>query len=86
MREVTQTRVRFGYRRVHVMLRREGCQAGKKLVYRLYREEDLQLRSTRRRGDQAGHVQAHSGARRDGRPGADDDEGNIDIWEALTST
>jgi transposase InsO family protein len=44
MREITQTRVRFGYRRVHIMLRREGCAAGKKLVYRLYREENLQLR------------------------------------------
>lgn len=47
MREITQTRVRFGYRRVHIMLRRQGCTAGKKLVYRLYREEGLQLRSKR---------------------------------------
>jgi putative transposase len=47
MREITQTRVRFGYRRVHIMLRREGCAAGKKLVYRLYREENLQLRGKR---------------------------------------
>jgi putative transposase len=47
MREITQTRVRFGYRRVHVMLRREGCLAGKKLVYRLYQDENLQLRSKR---------------------------------------
>jgi len=47
MREITQTRVRFGYRRVHIMLRREGCTAGKKLVYRLYKEENLQLRGRR---------------------------------------
>jgi len=47
MREITQTRVRFGYRRVHIMLQREGCRAGKKLIYRLYREEQLQLRSKR---------------------------------------
>jgi len=25
MKEITQTRVHYGYRRVHVMLKREGC-------------------------------------------------------------
>jgi putative transposase len=47
MREITQVRVRFGYRRVHVLLKREGWQAGKDQVYRIYREEHLQLRSKR---------------------------------------
>jgi putative transposase len=47
MREIAQIRVRFGYRRVHILLRREGFEVGKKLVYRLYREEQLQLRSKR---------------------------------------
>lgn len=47
MREIAQTRVRYGYRRVHVLLRRDGWTVGKKLVYRLYREEQLQLRSKR---------------------------------------
>lgn len=45
MREMAQVRVRYGYRRLHVLLRREGWGLGKKLTYRLYREEKLQLRS-----------------------------------------
>lgn len=44
MHEIAQTRIRFGYRRIHVMLRREGWQIGRKLVYRLYCEEGLVLR------------------------------------------
>jgi putative transposase len=49
MRETTQTRVRYGYRRVHVLLRREGWHAGKNQIYRIYQEEQLQLRSKRPR-------------------------------------
>jgi putative transposase len=49
MREIVQTRIRYGYRRVHVMLRREGWAVGKNLVYRLYREEGLVLRRKRPR-------------------------------------
>jgi putative transposase len=49
MREIVQTRIRYGYRRVQVMLRREGWAVGKNLVYRLYREEGLALRSKRPR-------------------------------------
>ena len=44
IREIAETRVRFGYRRVHVFLRREGWAVGKKRVYRIYREEGRQLR------------------------------------------
>ena len=36
MRELAQTRVRFGYRRLLVLLRREGWELGKKRCYRLY--------------------------------------------------
>ena len=36
MKEITQTRVYYGYRRVHVMLRREGFRDNHKRVYRLY--------------------------------------------------
>lgn len=36
--EITQTRIRYGYRRVLIMLRREGWDIGRNLVYRLYRE------------------------------------------------
>ena len=37
------TRVRYGYRRVHVLLRREGWHVNMKRVRRLYRLEGLQL-------------------------------------------
>lgn len=44
MREIAQTRVRYGYRMIRVLLNREGWKVGKDLVYRLYREEGLGLR------------------------------------------
>jgi putative transposase len=47
IREIAQARVRYGYRRVHVLLDREGWKASHKLVYRLYREEGLSLRRKR---------------------------------------
>ena len=42
-------RVRFGYPRLTVLLKREGWPVGKKLVYRLYRELGLQMRTKKRR-------------------------------------
>ena len=42
-------RVRFGYRRLTVLLKREGWPVGKKLVYQLYRELGLQMRTKKRR-------------------------------------
>ena len=45
IREVCETRVRYGYRRVHVHLRREGWDVNHKKVYRIYNELGLQLRS-----------------------------------------
>jgi putative transposase len=47
LRELAQTRVRFGYRRLLVLLRREGWEVGKKRCYRLYTEEGLTLRRKR---------------------------------------
>ena len=44
IREIAQTGVRYGYRKIRVLLNREGWKVGKKLVYRLYREEGLTLR------------------------------------------
>jgi transposase InsO family protein len=38
MREVAETRVRYGYRRIHVLLRREGWDVNAKRIYRLYKE------------------------------------------------
>ncbi len=49
MKELAQTHVRYGYRRLLILLRREGWKIGKQLVYRLYCQESLQLRSKRPR-------------------------------------
>jgi len=45
IREIAETRVCYGYRRIHVLLRREGWQVNVKRVCRLYREQALQLRN-----------------------------------------
>ena len=45
IREIAETRVRYGYRRIHVVLRREGWQVNAKRLWRLYREMGLQLRN-----------------------------------------
>ncbi len=37
--------MRYGYRRVHVLLRREGWAVNTKRIYRLYRGLGLQLRA-----------------------------------------
>jgi putative transposase len=41
IREIAQARVRDGYHKIRVLLNREGWDAGKYLVYRLYTEEGL---------------------------------------------
>ena len=48
LRTLAHERRRFGYRRLHVLLRREGYRVNHKRVYRLYREEQILVR--RRRG------------------------------------
>jgi len=47
--ELAATRRRFGYRRLHALLRREGVAVNHKRLYRLYREADLSVRRRRRR-------------------------------------
>ena len=44
IRDIAAARVRYGYRRVHIMLQREGWQVNHKRVYRLYRAQGLELR------------------------------------------
>ena len=44
LRELAAARPRFGYRRLWVLLRREGWSVNHKRVYRLYREEGLLVR------------------------------------------
>lgn len=56
IRELAMARPRFGYLRIHVLLRREGWRVNKKRVYRLYRLEGLQVRMrVRRRKHMARH-------------------------------
>jgi putative transposase len=45
IREICETRVRYGYRRVHVLLRREGWMINMKKTRRIYNELGLQLRN-----------------------------------------
>ena len=44
IRETASVRKRYGYRRIHVLLLREGWKINHKRVYRLYRQEGLNLR------------------------------------------
>ncbi len=47
IRETCETRVRYGYRRVHVLLRREDWLINQKKTRRIYTELGLQLRNKR---------------------------------------
>jgi len=49
IRKISETRVHYGYRRVHVMLRCEGWLDNHKLICRLYSEQGLSLRLKRPR-------------------------------------
>ena len=44
LRDLAATRVRYGYRRLHVLLRREEWAVNHKRAYRLYREEGLTMK------------------------------------------
>lgn len=44
IQEIAHERRRFGYRRIHLMLRRNGMQINHKKVFRLYRELNLKVR------------------------------------------
>lgn len=45
IKEIAETRIRYGYRRVHVVLQREGWMINIKRTYRLYSGLGLQLRN-----------------------------------------
>jgi len=49
LRELAANRVRFGYRRLTVLLRREGWQVNAKRIYRIYTEDGLAVRTKLRR-------------------------------------
>jgi putative transposase len=45
LRDLSGSRVRYGYRRLHTLLLREGWHVNHKRVYRLYTEENLTMRT-----------------------------------------
>ncbi len=45
LRDLAGARFRYGYRRLHVLLRREGWEVNHKRTYRLYAEEGLAMRA-----------------------------------------
>ena len=49
LKDLAATRVRYGYRRLHVLLKREGWEINHKRVYRIYLQEGLNLRAKRPR-------------------------------------
>jgi hypothetical protein len=44
-KEIAAMRVRYGYGRIHVLVRREGWHVNARRIYRLYRQLGLQLRN-----------------------------------------
>jgi putative transposase len=49
IKDIAQTRISYGYRRIHIMLLREGWKVNHKRVYRLYKLEGLTMRPKRPR-------------------------------------
>jgi transposase InsO family protein len=62
LRELANQRRRFGYRRLHILLRREGVMINRKKTQRLYREEGLAVRRRRSRERAVWNTGACSGA------------------------
>ncbi len=60
IKEIAETRVRYGIARIHVLLRREGWRDNHKRTRRIYLEEGLNLRHRRPRRNKAAHRQTHS--------------------------
>ena len=57
LKDLAAARVRYGYRRLHVLLMREGWVINHKRVYRLYKQEGLSLRlKTKKKRASAGRV------------------------------
>ena len=44
IRDIAETRTRYGYLRIHALLLRESWQVNRKRIYRLYCEMGLQMR------------------------------------------
>ncbi|MBE7174230.1 MAG: transposase [Williamsia sp.] len=51
IKDIARSRVRYGLRRIHILLRRAAWKDNSKRVYRIYKEEGLDLGSKRPRKD-----------------------------------
>lgn len=71
LKELAKLRPRFGYKRLHVLLRREGLVVNLKRVYRLYREERLMVRRHRAKHVMAPRVPLSAPSQRNERWGMD---------------
>ena len=79
IREIAQSRVRYGYRKIHVLLNREGWDVGKYLVYRLYKEEGLALKRQSHRKRKA--IRHQNGVKIDfSRPGKPTDNAFVESF------
>ena len=64
IKEIAAVRVRYGCRRIHLLLRREGCTINVKRVDRRYKIEGLNLRNnSRRKRANQNRVKPHSEAK-----------------------
>ena len=70
LRDLAAVRVRYGYRRLHILLRREGGVVNHKRIHRLYAEECLSIRTKLPRRKRAWRY-------REGRPGT---EAANEVW------
>jgi len=62
MNEIASVRIRYGFWRIHILLRREGFMDNHKRMYRVYCEEGLNLRGKRpKRNRSAAHGQPSEG-------------------------
>ena len=65
LRELAGERRRFGYRRLHLLLCREGMMLNRKKLYRLYKEERLTVRKRGGRKASFGNAGANGSPTRD---------------------
>ena len=54
IKEISQTRIRYGFKRIFTLIRREGFSDNHKRVYRIYKAEGLNLRTKRPRRHRSG--------------------------------
>lgn len=56
IKEIAHTRVHYGHRHMHVLLKREGYKVNVERIHRLYREQALSLWHKRPKRDKAAQV------------------------------